>query len=79
MAAKPGTILSATVGTETCTAAPDSEIKVDADLSRRTGSAWYQKWYVLTGIAIGAGLVGGGIYLATRPVPDSVPVGGVFK
>jgi hypothetical protein len=65
--------------TTTIKLAPDSEIKVDADLSRRTGSAWYQKWYVLTGIAIGAGLVGGGVYLATRPVPDSVPVGGVFK
>lgn len=56
---------------------PDSELKVDAELSRRGGgTAWYQKWYVLTGIAVGAGLVGGGIYFATREPPDSVPVGG---
>lgn len=59
---------------------PDSELKVEAELSRRGGgTAWYQKWYVLTGIAIGAGLVGGGIYFATREPPDSVDVGGVFK
>lgn len=59
---------------------PDSELKVDAELSRRGGgAAWYQKWYVLTGIVVGAGLVGGGIYFATREPPDSVGVGGVIR
>jgi hypothetical protein len=59
---------------------PDSELKVDAELSRRGGgTAWYQKWYVLTGIAVGAGLVGGGIYFATREPPDSVPVNGGIR
>ena len=59
---------------------PDSEIKVDAELSPRgAGSAWYQKWYVLTGIAVGAGLVGGTVYFATREPPDSVPVNGGIK
>ncbi len=66
--------------TTTVQLAPDSEIKVEAVLSRRGGgTAWYQKWYVLTGIAIGAGLVGGGIYYSTREPPDSVSVGGGFK
>ncbi len=60
---------------------PDSELKVEAELSRRGGggAAWYQKWYVLTGAVVVAGLVGGGIYFATREPPDSVDVGGVFK
>lgn len=58
---------------------PDSELKVEAELSHRGAGAshWYQKWYVLTGIAIvTAGAVGGGIYYATRQPATSVSVGG---
>lgn len=58
---------------------PDSEIKVEAELAQRGATRWYQKWWVLTGIAVGAALVGGGVYLATRQPPDSVPVSGTFK
>jgi hypothetical protein len=60
---------------------PDSELKVDAELSPRGagGAAWYQKWYVITGAVVLGGLVGGGIYFATREPPNSVDVGGVFK
>ena len=56
---------------------PDSELKVDAELSRRgAGSAWYQKWYFYAGVVGVLGLAGGGIYFATREPPNSVPVGG---
>jgi len=59
---------------------PDSELKVDAELSRRgAGSHWYEKWYVYAGGVVVLGLAGGGIYFATREPPDSVSVGGVFK
>jgi hypothetical protein len=58
---------------------PDGEVKVEAELSRRGGTAWYQKWYVITGAIVGAGLVGGGVYLMTRDPPDSVPLGGGIK
>jgi hypothetical protein len=47
---------------------PDGEIKVEAELSRRSaGEAWYQRWYVLA--AAGVVLAGAGstaIYFATR-------------
>jgi hypothetical protein len=56
---------------------PDSELKVDAELSRRgAGSHWYEKWYVYAGGVVVLGLVGGGVYFATREPPSSVPVGG---
>jgi hypothetical protein len=56
---------------------PDSELKVEAELSRRgAGSRWYEKWYFYAGIVGVLGLAGGGIYLATREPPSSVPVGG---
>jgi hypothetical protein len=56
---------------------PDSELKVDAELSRRgAGSHWYEKWYVYAGGVVVLGLVGGGVYFATREPPDSVGVGG---
>jgi hypothetical protein len=59
---------------------PDSELKVDAELSRRGGGThWYEKWYVYAGIVGVLGVAGGGIYFATREAPDSVSVGGVFK
>jgi len=59
---------------------PDSEIKVEAELSRRGGAThWYQKWWVLTGIAVGAAVLGGGVYLATRSPPDTVGVSGELK
>jgi hypothetical protein len=56
---------------------PDSELKVDAELSLRGGgSHWYEKWYVYAGGVVVLGLVGGGVYFATREPPNSVPVGG---
>jgi hypothetical protein len=56
---------------------PDSELKVEAELSRRGGgSHWYEKWYVYAGGVVVLGLVGGGVYFATREAPSSVPVGG---
>ena len=60
---------------------PDSELKVDANLSLRgAGSHWYTKWYVLAGIGVvAAGVAGGGIYLATRSTPTSVDVGGMIS
>jgi hypothetical protein len=59
---------------------PDSELKVDAELSRRGGGTrWYEKWYVYAGLVGVIGIAGGGIYLATREPPDRIPVGGVFK
>ncbi len=58
---------------------PDSELKVDAELSLRGGgTAWYQKWWVYAGGVVVLGLVGGGIYYATREPPDSVGVGGTI-
>jgi hypothetical protein len=47
---------------------PDSEIKVEAELSRRSkGEAWYQRWYVLAaaGLVV-AGAGGTAIYFGTR-------------
>jgi hypothetical protein len=60
---------------------PESELKVEAELSLRgAASHWYTKWYVLAGIGVvGAGLVGGGIYFATRETPSSVDVGGTIS
>jgi hypothetical protein len=47
--------------------APDSEIKVEAELSKRTGTAWYQHWYVLAGLGVVvAGAAGTTIYFATQ-------------
>jgi len=47
---------------------PDSEVKVEAQLSRRGGdAAWYQHWYVLaaaSAVVVGAG--GTAIYFGTR-------------
>lgn len=57
---------------------PDSELRVDAELSRRGGGThWYEKWYVYAGIVGVIGIAGGGIYFATREPPDTVDVGGV--
>ncbi len=60
---------------------PDGELKVEARLSKRgAGTAWYQRWYVLTaaGILV-AGTAGTVIYFATREGPaDSVPVSGTL-
>ncbi|HEY5945753.1 MAG TPA: PEGA domain-containing protein [Kofleriaceae bacterium] len=59
---------------------PDSELKVEAELSRRGGgSHWYEKWYFYAGVVAVIGIAGAGTYYATREPPDSVPVGGVFK
>jgi hypothetical protein len=60
---------------------PDGELKVEARLSKRgAGTAWYQRWYVLTvaGVLV-AGTAGTVIYFATREGPaDSVPVSGTL-
>ncbi len=60
---------------------PDGELKVEARLSRMgAGTAWYQKWYVLTiaGVLV-AGTAGTVIYFATRGDPaDTVTVGGTL-
>jgi hypothetical protein len=46
---------------------PDGEIKVEAELARRGGAAWYQHWYVLAAAGvIVAGGVGTTVYFATR-------------
>lgn len=54
---------------------PDGEIKVEAELSRRGSTAWYQRWYVLTaaGLLI-AGGAGTAIYFGTRSESDTVDV-----
>lgn len=47
--------------------APDSQIKVEAELSKRTAPAWYQHWYVLAGLGVVvAGAAGTTIYFATQ-------------
>jgi hypothetical protein len=59
---------------------PDGELKVEARLSKQgAGSAWYQKWYVLTvaGVLV-AGTAGTVIYFATRDPADTVTVGGTL-
>jgi hypothetical protein len=59
---------------------PDGELKVEARLSKQgTGTAWYQKWYVLTvaGVLV-AGTAGTVIYFATREPADTVTVGGTL-
>lgn len=52
---------------------PDGEVKVEAELARRRGDAWYQQWYVLAAAGlIVAGAGGTAIYFGTR---DSGPSG----
>jgi hypothetical protein len=59
---------------------PDSELKVDAELSHRGGvTHWYQKWWFYAGVFVAAGAIGGGVYWATREPPDSVDVGGTIN
>ena len=62
---------------------PDGTIKVEAELSRRGASAWYQHWYVLAaaGIVV-VGAAGTSIYFATRSTAagsDQVTVGGTIQ
>jgi hypothetical protein len=46
---------------------PDADLKVDAQLSRKTGKAWYQRWWVVGGLGlVFAGAAGTTIYFATR-------------
>ena len=59
---------------------PDSELKVEAELSRRGTTAWYAHWYVLAiGGAIVAGAAGTTIYFATRQTSTVVPVMGTYN
>jgi PEGA domain len=46
---------------------PDGQLKVEAELSRRGQTAWYQRWYVLAaaGVLV-AGAAGTTIYFATK-------------
>ncbi len=60
---------------------PDGEIKVEAELSMRGGTSWYQRWYVLAaaGVLV-AGAGGTAIYFATRNEPsDRVGITGVVE
>jgi hypothetical protein len=46
---------------------PDGEIKVEAQLSRRSEAAWYQHWYVVAALGVVVtGAAGTTIYFATR-------------
>ena len=46
---------------------PDGELRVRANLSRKSGVAWWQHWYVLAGAGVlVAGAAGGTIYFATQ-------------
>ncbi|HEX7839331.1 MAG TPA: PEGA domain-containing protein [Kofleriaceae bacterium] len=46
---------------------PDGEIKVEAELARKSSDAWYQHWYVLAAAGvIVAGAGGTAIYFGTR-------------
>jgi len=55
---------------------PDGRMKVEAELSRRGSTAWYQHWYVLAGAGlIASGAAGTTIYFATRPSVNSDRVG----
>jgi hypothetical protein len=55
---------------------PEGRIKVEAELSKRGQSAWYQHWYVLAGAGlIATGAAGTTIYFATRPEVNSDRVG----
>jgi hypothetical protein len=56
---------------------PDGEIKVEAELSKRGSTAWYQRWYVLAGAGLLiAGGAGTAIYFGTRDTGNTVPVSG---
>jgi len=60
---------------------PDGEIKVEAELSMRGATSWYQRWYVLAaaGILV-AGAGGTAIYFATRTDGgDRVGINGVVQ
>ena len=58
---------------------PEAELKVEANLTHKTHTAWYAHWYVLAiGALIVAGAAGGGIYYATRQTSDNVPVSGTY-
>ncbi len=62
---------------------PDGTIKVDATLSKKGATAWYQHWYVLAaaGVLV-AGAGGTAIYFATRPEgpgDGKVTVGGTVN
>jgi hypothetical protein len=53
--------------------APESEIKVEAELSKRTSAAWYQRWYVLAGLGVVvAGAAGTTIYFTTQSEDSSL-------
>lgn len=57
---------------------PDGELRVRANLSRRTGMSWWQHWYVLAGAGVlVAGAAGGTIYFATQQQAAAGPLKGV--
>jgi hypothetical protein len=46
---------------------PDGELRVEAELSRRTSKAWYQRWWVVGGLGlVVTAAAGTTIYFATR-------------
>ena len=57
---------------------PDGELRVRANLSRKSGTAWWQHWYVLAGAGlVVAGAAGGTIYFATEQAASNAPLKGV--
>jgi hypothetical protein len=59
---------------------PDGALKVDAELSRKGTTAWYQHWYVIAAAGlIAAGAAGTTIYYTTQHTSDRVPVTGTVQ
>jgi hypothetical protein len=60
---------------------PDGQLRVEAELSMRGGTKWYQRWYVLAaaGVLV-AGAAGTTIYFATRgDTSDFADIKGVVE
>jgi hypothetical protein len=54
---------------------PDGALKVEADLSRRSHTAWYQHWYVIAVAGVvAAGAAGTTIFYTTRHGGNMIPV-----
>jgi len=58
----------------------DGELKVDAQLSRKTSKAWYQRWYVAVGLGlVVAGAAGATIYFASGGGDDRLQFKGMVE
>jgi len=59
---------------------PDGELKVEAELSRKTSKAWYQRWYVAVGLGlVVAAAAGTTIYFATGGGDDRLEFKGTVE